>query len=123
MHTPRIRNIVTSSGYIEFEAIPSWYQIEVYSYTRHKVGSHVKNSGFVYTDHIGKRYHLRCRLKRGVNSWTVPESFFRHNKHNYFKFSLRDSISGELSELGGVTVKTVKMVEWEQVGSRVYMVH
>jgi hypothetical protein len=123
MNAPRVRNVDTGIGFIEFEMIPEWCQIEIYSYTRHCKGDHIrKKDEKVYTDHVGKRYRLRGYLKKGSSRWDVGDQYIRSQRHNYFKFAIRNKVTNELSEMSSFTLKTVKRVEVESVHSRVYIV-
>jgi hypothetical protein len=123
MNAPKLRNVETGTGIVELEVIPAWCQVEIYSYTRHYKGDHIRPwDEKVYTEHIGKRYRLRGYLKKGSSRWDVVDQYFRNQKHNYFKFAIRNTVTSELSEMSGFTIKTVRRVDFESVHSKIYVV-
>jgi hypothetical protein len=123
MNAPKVRNVETGSGIIELDAIPSWCQIEIYSYTRHFKGDHIRPwDKKVYTEHIGKRYRMRGYFKKGSSRWEIGDQYFRNQKHNYFKFAIRNTVTNEISEMSSFTVKTVRRSDFESVHSKIYIV-
>ena len=114
---PKITHIDAQLGIVYFDN-PMGHQIEVYRYTRKKVGPHVSYSGKIFPPHVGKRYKVLYQLKKNATSWTVPDKWLiplRNNgnrdRRNHFMFGVRKP-DGTRSELSTLTVITTNHFEY-----------
>jgi len=109
---PEVSRIDAANGIVYFSN-PTGYQIEVYKYTRHRVGSHEKGDR-TWPDRQGKRYKVLYQLPYGATSWTMPSQWIRSkNKRSHFKFGVR-ALDGTRSGLSVQTVITAIPAEASQ---------
>ena len=109
---PKVSSIDAVKGIVYFEN-ESGLQIEVYKYTRHRKGGHVKGEK-VWSDHLGKRYRVLYQLPYGTTGWTVPDIWIHQNeKRTHFKFGVR-TLEGMRSDVSSITIITAIPFEQEQ---------
>jgi len=86
-------------------------QIEIFKFTRHSTGDHIKKGGYIYPDRIGKRYKPYMLLKKDQASWTLPTKLFlKKHRNNYFKFCFRGE-DGKRTSLSSFTIQTIKFYD------------
>jgi len=103
----KIAYIEESGGIIHFEPYDTSLQIEVYKYTTKSRGEHIHKNGTIYTNRIGKRYHILYQIARGATSWTMPTKYVLHEKKNYFKFGFFNIDTKVRTPLSSLTIQTV----------------